>query len=95
VKLENLESKGETLFIYEDGTEINSHVFLCKQWQGEPSESEEMAPEWFDLDKIPYDQMWATDKNWMPVILSGKSVKAVFYFNADKKTIKSFDLKEI
>lgn len=95
VELSEIEAKGEILFIFEDGFELNSHIFLCKKWQGEPSESEEMAPQWFDLDKIPYEQMWATDKSWLPVVLSGKSIKAVFYFNTDNKTIKNFELKEI
>jgi hypothetical protein len=39
--------------------------------------------------------MWETDKSWLPLVLAGKNVKGVYYFNADGKTLKSFELKEI
>lgn len=51
--------------------EHQCHVFLATKWEGEPSESEEMRPQWFDLDKIPYQQMWADDKIWIPHMLGG------------------------
>lgn len=95
VDLDTLESRGRVLFVFEDGLEIDVHLFLCRQWQGEPSESEEMAPKWFDIDKIPYDSMWQTDRHWLPVILRGRSIKAVFNFNADKTTVKNFELEEV
>lgn len=25
-----------------------------------------MRPQWFDLDSIPYDDMWADDLHWLP-----------------------------
>src|SRR5665213_1943911 len=37
-------------------------VFICKTWEGKPIETEEMAPRWFSLDKIPYSKMWSDDK---------------------------------
>jgi 8-oxo-dGTP pyrophosphatase MutT (NUDIX family) len=95
VDLEKLEPRGRVLFVFEDGLEIDVHLFLCRKWQGEPGDSEEMAPSWFDIDKIPFESMWQTDKHWLPVILGGKSIKAVFYFNADSKTVKNFELEEV
>jgi len=95
VDLGELEPRGEILFVFEDGFEIFVHLFLCHQWQGELSETEEMAPKWFDIDKIPYETMWQTDMHWLPVVLEGTSIKAVFNFNTDGKTVKNFDLKEI
>jgi len=32
-------------------------------------ETEEMKPEWFSIDEIPYDKMWDDDSYWMPRIL--------------------------
>lgn len=56
------------------------HLFLVKDWQGEPKESEEMAPKWFKTNEIPYSQMWDDDKIWLPKILEGKKLKANFVF---------------
>ncbi len=56
------------------------HLFLAKEWEGEAQESEEMKPEWFDFDKIPYEKMWADDIYWLPKILKGDKLKAIFSF---------------
>ncbi len=59
------------------------HVFVAEAWAGEPVESEEMAPEWFALEEIPYDKMWIDDKYWLPLVLEGKSIDAEFHMAGD------------
>lgn len=55
-------------------------VFITHDWEGEPIESEEMKPEWFGLDKIPYDSMWPDDPLWLPLVLNNKKIHAEFTF---------------
>lgn len=57
------------------------HLFVATAWDGEPQESDEMKPQWFDIDKIPYNQMFADDKYWMPYILEGKKINGFFEFD--------------
>lgn len=57
------------------------HVYLCDQWEGEPVETEEMAPQWFAIDSIPYDTMWQDDKYWLPQVLEGESIIGKFTFD--------------
>jgi ADP-ribose pyrophosphatase YjhB (NUDIX family) len=47
------------------------HVFSVDGFEGEPTESDEMRPEWFEarLDSIPFDEMWADDRLWWPLLL--------------------------
>jgi mutator protein MutT len=59
------------------------HVYLCDEWQGEPTETDEMLPKWFDMAAIPYDKMWADDSIWLPHVLAGKKVYGEFTFNED------------
>ena len=68
------------------------HVYVVRQWKGEPTESDEMRPAWFPLENIPYSQMWPDDSYWLPHILKGKYVKAKFIFGADQKTIIDYSL---
>ena len=55
-------------------------VFITNDWEGDPSESEEMKPQWFDIGKIPFESMWPDDPFWLPQILSGKKIQAKFTF---------------
>jgi|GEM_PF-204539 len=57
------------------------HVFLCDQWKGEPTETEEMAPEWMNIVDIPYDNMWSDDRFWLPQVLEGHKVVGNFTFD--------------
>jgi len=57
------------------------HVYFCNQWEGEPTETEEMAPKWFALTDIPYADMWQDDQMWLPLVLQDKKVKANFSFD--------------
>ena len=54
------------------------HVYLAESWSGDPTESEEMRPQWYTVDSIPYDNMWPDDKFWLPEIVQGNKLKASF-----------------
>ncbi|HEX7588854.1 MAG TPA: 8-oxo-dGTP diphosphatase [Anaerolineae bacterium] len=68
------------------------HVFLAERWRGEPAETGEMTPAWFGLDAIPYEQMWADDPYWLPLVLRGEFVEATFTFRNDNETIDTLNL---
>ena len=59
------------------------HIYIATKWQGEPTESDETKPKWFDIQDIPYDNMFPDDKYWLPLILEGKKVRAYFDFDKD------------
>jgi 8-oxo-dGTP pyrophosphatase MutT (NUDIX family) len=64
------------------------HVYVTDSWTGSPVESDEMAPEWFDLAKIPYQKMWVDDEHWLPHVLAGKFVTATFVFSPDESILE-------
>lgn len=59
-------------------TLMHVHVFTASEWTGIPTESEEMAPRWFSLAQIPYNNMWSDDPYWLPYVLEGKKISADF-----------------
>jgi 8-oxo-dGTP pyrophosphatase MutT (NUDIX family) len=73
-------------------SEMHVSVFTATKWKGEPVETEEMAPEWFPLDAIPYDKMWIDDKYWLPEVLAGKFVTGSFTFD-DKNQLVGHTIK--
>ncbi len=63
------------------------HVYLVSQWTGEPQTTEEMVnPTWFDIKRLP-DEMMPADKQWLPVVLSGKKIRAKVKLGPFQKTI--------
>ena len=70
------------------------HVFIASKWQGEPKESEEMRPQWFDNNQIPYHQMWQDDPYWMPQVLNGKTINAEFHFDSNE-TFTDYKVVEV
>ncbi len=63
------------------------YAYLCDEWLGEPTESEEMAPQWFKISEIPYTDMWDDDQYWLPQVLAGEKVQGYFTFDADDKLL--------
>lgn len=82
-------------FHFEDGKHLEVHTYFVHMWEGEPHETEEMKPEWFLFDAIPYDAMWADDIHWLPRVLAGEKLRGVVHFNADGKTIKEMEWKSV
>lgn len=73
-------------------SESDVTVFLCDEWQGEPSESDELQNlTWFTYDDVPYNDMWADDRLWLPQVLSGDRILGRFTFN-DKNEVISHSL---
>ena len=70
------------------------NVFTIKEHEGEPIETDEMKPQWFDIDKIPYDEMWATDREWLPEYLKGKKFRARIHFDKDDQPIQ-YEIDEV
>ncbi len=73
---------------------LTAVVFLSTKWEGEVVESEEMLPKWFNIDDIPYEDMWPDDKYWLPLVLIGRKVKASFIFG-ENDTILDQELEII
>ncbi|KAK7174489.1 hypothetical protein R3I93_001643 [Phoxinus phoxinus] len=59
---------------------LDVHIFRADTYKGEPTESDEMRPQWFDTDKIPFSQMWADDVQWFPLMLEKKKFLGYFKF---------------
>ena len=76
IKLEKFEKVGILEFRLEEACEeIVVHLYKADKFSGEPRETEEMVPKWFNVNEIPFKNMWPTDVYWMPLLLKGKKFK--------------------
>lgn len=76
-------------FYFARKPDLNQRVvtYFCDSWEGRPKESEEMKPEWFLKNKLPYAKMWADDSLWLPHVICNKFVRASFLFGENDKVI--------
>ena len=81
-------------FEKERGTILEVHVFRADAWHGEPVETEEMRPQWFPIDVIPYTEMWPDDRYWFPLFLAGKKFRTKFLFG-DGDAVLEQDIREV
>mgnify|MGYP003393262765 CR=1 FL=1 len=93
----DLKSHGSIKFSFEDKPDWNQevHIFVTEKWEGEPMESEEMKPQWYKIDKLPFNEMWLDDPYWMPKVLAGKKVEGEFMFNENGSKILKFEVREV
>lgn len=74
---------GELHFQFVDGYSIHAYVFTATGFSGEPQETPEAIPYWFPISALPYHNMWADDRIWVPLVLAGKSFSARFLFDGE------------
>ena len=86
---------GKILFKFVDRDEQDHevHFYRVTKFEGEPRETDEMKPVWFEQNKIPYNEMWLDDKYWMPLFLQGKKFVGEFHFS--KEGVKYYKLEEV
>ncbi|XP_028311760.1 oxidized purine nucleoside triphosphate hydrolase [Gouania willdenowi] len=90
-----LEKVGNIKFEFVGETELmDVHVFRADGYNGEPTESDEMRPQWFEKDQIPFSQMWPDDIMWFPLLLQNKKFLGYFKFQGHD-VILSHKLEEV
>lgn len=89
VKVSECEQMGVLDFGWQEKPEIlQVHIFKAHDFAGTPQETEEMKPEWFDIQKIPFDSMWQDDKYWFPLFLENKKFKGKFIFDQNDNILQ-------
>jgi 8-oxo-dGTP diphosphatase len=63
-------------FINRPENSQRSFVFTATVWEGTPRETEELAPSWYRLDAMPWENMWDDAKLWLPRVFQGQFVEA-------------------
>jgi len=90
-----LETAGNLRFSFLGNPELlEMHVFRADRVDGEPVETEEMRPQWFVVEDIPFGDMWLDDAYWMPYFLAGKKFCGTFTFN-DAHALTDHELLEV
>ena len=72
--------------------DMKVEIFSTADWSGEPTESEEIRPEWFPVTALPFGQMWDDAPRWLPRILAGERLSATFTYADDNATVATAEI---
>jgi 8-oxo-dGTP diphosphatase len=59
------------------------HAFLANQFNGVAIDGREGQLKWFNIDALPFDEMWEDDQYWCRQALEGTRLEGWFYFSGD------------
>jgi 8-oxo-dGTP diphosphatase len=90
----NLRLAGELWFQFADGHSIHVSVHAATDFSGQPTETDEAVPLWFPLEDIPFDEMWADDREWFPHFFAEQYFLGKFTFAGDQMTGKEMTFPE-
>jgi 8-oxo-dGTP diphosphatase len=79
----DLRCHGVLRFAFTDGYSLKVYVYLAYRHSGRAIDTEEAFPVWTDIDRIPFDEMWADDRVWLPRVLGGQHVESEMLFHED------------
>lgn len=79
VELTDFKKMGRVVFLYPNTT----------KWNGEPSESDEIYPDFFSINDLPFDRMFVDNPYWVPHVLAGKTVEARFIYDENHQIQES------
>lgn len=82
IVVHELERIGVLDFAFQGKSDVlEVHIFHINKFSGEIMETEEMKPQWFHVNEVPFDEMWPDDKHWFPLFFKRKKFKGRFLFD--------------
>lgn len=91
IKPTKYQKVGRVRFLWETKPKWNMDVviYIVDEWEGEPIETEVAKPVWHKIANLPKENMWEDNLHWVPKVLSGEKVDAVFLYGPDKTIIET------
>uniref|UniRef100_H2YYG2 Oxidized purine nucleoside triphosphate hydrolase n=1 Tax=Ciona savignyi TaxID=51511 RepID=H2YYG2_CIOSA len=88
VETSDLTNVGKLVFEFvNNGLVIEVYVFRAQNYHGEIVETEEMKPQWFSIDEIPFNEMWVDDIDWYPFMFTQKLFFGFMKFNGENEML--------
>jgi 8-oxo-dGTP diphosphatase len=74
---------GQLSFQFRDGYALAVDVFDTFTAEGDAIETDEALPLWTKIDQLPFEEMWADDRIWLPHLLAARFFRGRFVFDGD------------
>ncbi len=68
----------------DDMPRIHAFAYMATDYEGEPTETDEAIPLWFEISDIPYAEMWQDDELWLGTALNGAKIRGWLSFAGEE-----------
>lgn len=83
----------EFYFPESDAWDNTCAVFISERCSGTlVPETDECSARWVKRKQIPIEQMWDSDRLWLPYLLAGRPFHRAYHFDASEKVTQERDL---
>ena len=87
--------RGLLTFVYDDQSRpMEVRVYHASRFTGEPMETEEMRPAWWNVKDLPFERMWPDDEIWYPLFLNDRRFAGTVHFT-NTTTVVKHDVREV
>jgi 8-oxo-dGTP diphosphatase len=78
------EARARLHFQFQDGYSLRCTVYVATRFEGEPQATPEADPLWFDINDLPFAEMWEDDRLWLSQLLNGQRFQGYFLFDGER-----------
>jgi len=68
-------------------------VFLSRVFRGTPTGGREGIVQWFNVDALPFEEMWEDDRHWHRLALNGRKFEGWFYYSGDFEKLVEYKIE--
>ncbi len=84
LKINKMIYHGNLNFNFDNNFYLKVYVFSTYDFSGIETESYEGKLKWFNINKMPFNEMWDDDKYWLDLLLKKEKFNAYFTYVNDK-----------
>lgn len=77
-----------------DSPDWTVNVFLSRIFEGSPTGGREGVVQWFNVNALPFEEMWEDDQYWHRLVLEGKKFEGWFYYTGDFEKLVDYKIED-
>lgn len=70
------------------------NVFLSREFEGTPTSGREGLVQWFNVNALPFGEMWEDDQYWVRLALEGRRLEGWFYYTGDFEKLVDYKIEQ-
>jgi 8-oxo-dGTP diphosphatase len=78
-----------------DSPDWTVSVYLSRVFEGAPTSGREGIVRWFNVDALPFEEMWEDDRHWHKLALAGKRIEGWFYYAGDFDKLVDYKIEDM